>query len=150
MSKRDYYEVLGVSKSATERDIKKAYKKLAMKYHPDRTAGDKDLEEKFKEIQEAHEVLTDERKRAAYDQYGHAGVDPNRGGGGFGGGADAQIRIGRRHGRQQRGRAGPVDEPGDAQTDRVDQPLELHGDFHQPDPHENRRHVRFSRNHDRR
>ncbi|MGQ8363995.1 molecular chaperone DnaJ [Glaciecola sp. 1036] len=88
MSKRDYYEVLGVSKSASERDIKKAYKKLAMKYHPDRTSGDKALEEKFKEIQEAYEILTDERKRAAYDQYGHAGVDPNRGGGGYGGGAD--------------------------------------------------------------
>ncbi|GGF82520.1 molecular chaperone DnaJ [Alteromonas lipolytica] len=88
MSKRDYYEVLGVDKSAGEREIKKAYKKLAMKYHPDRTQGDKALEEKFKEIQEAYEVLTDGQKRAAYDQYGHAGVDPNRGGAGFGGGAD--------------------------------------------------------------
>ena len=88
MSKRDYYEVLGVDKSAGEREIKKAYKKLAMKYHPDRTQGNKELEEKFKEIQEAYEVLTDTQKRAAYDQYGHAGVDPNRGGAGFGGGAD--------------------------------------------------------------
>ena len=88
MSKRDYYEVLGVDKGASERDIKKAYKRLAMKYHPDRTQGDKDMEEKFKEIQEAHEILTDSQKRAAYDQYGHAGVDPNRGGAGFGGGAD--------------------------------------------------------------
>ncbi len=88
MSKRDYYEVLGVDKGAGEREIKKAYKKLAMKYHPDRTQGDKALEEKFKEIQEAYEVLTDTQKRAAYDQYGHAGVDPNRGGAGFGGGAD--------------------------------------------------------------
>ncbi len=88
MSKRDYYEVLGVEKGASERDIKKAYKRLAMKYHPDRTQGDKALEEKFKEVQEAHEVLTDSKKRAAYDQYGHAGVDPNRGAGGFGGGAD--------------------------------------------------------------
>lgn len=88
MSKRDYYEVLGVDKSTGEREIKKAYKKLAMKYHPDRTQGDKALEEKFKEIQEAYEVLTDSQKRAAYDQYGHAGVDPNRGGAGFGGGAD--------------------------------------------------------------
>ncbi len=86
MSKRDYYEVLGVAKSAGEREIKKAYKKLAMKYHPDRTQGDKALEDKFKEIQEAYEVLNDSQKRAAYDQYGHAGVDPNRGGAGFGGG----------------------------------------------------------------
>jgi molecular chaperone DnaJ len=86
MSKRDYYEVLGVDKSAGEREIKKAYKKLAMKYHPDRTQGDKAKEEKFKEIQEAYEILTDSQKRAAYDQYGHAGVDPNRGGAGFGGG----------------------------------------------------------------
>ena len=83
---KNYYQILGVNKDASQSEIKKAYRKLAMKYHPDRTAGDKALEEKFKEIQEAHEVLTDERKRAAYDQYGHAGVDPNRGGGGFGGG----------------------------------------------------------------
>ncbi|MCP3427675.1 molecular chaperone DnaJ [Opacimonas viscosa] len=87
MSKRDYYEVLGVSKSAGEREIKKAYKKLAMKYHPDRTQGDKDMEEKFKEIQEAHEILTDDQKRAAYDQYGHAAFDQSRGGG-HGGAAD--------------------------------------------------------------
>jgi molecular chaperone DnaJ len=87
MSKRDYYEVLGVGKDASERDIKKAYKRLAMKYHPDRTAGDKALEEKFKEVQEAHEILTDAQKKAAYDQFGHAGVDPNRAGG-HGGGAD--------------------------------------------------------------
>jgi molecular chaperone DnaJ len=82
MSKRDYYEILGVAKGADEREIKKAYKKLAMKYHPDRAQGDKSLEEKFREAQEAYEILSDERKRAAYDQYGHAGVDPNRGGGG--------------------------------------------------------------------
>ena len=70
MSKRDYYEVLGVSKSAGEREIKKAYKKLAMKYHPDRTQGDKDMEEKFKEINEANEVLSDTENRKKYDKYG--------------------------------------------------------------------------------
>lgn len=86
MSKRDYYEVLGVAKGADEKEIKKAYKRLAMKYHPDRTQGDKAMEEKFKEVQEAYEILSDDQKRAAYDKYGHAGVDPNRGGGG--GGAD--------------------------------------------------------------
>jgi molecular chaperone DnaJ len=81
MSKRDYYEVLGVAKDAGEREIKKAYKRFAMKYHPDRTQGDKGKEEQFKEIKEAYEILTNAQKRAAYDQYGHAGVDPNRGGG---------------------------------------------------------------------
>lgn len=86
MSKRDYYEVLGVAKGADDKEIKKAYKRLAMKYHPDRTQGDKAMEEKFKEVQEAYEILSDDQKKAAYDQYGHAGVDPNRGGAGFGGG----------------------------------------------------------------
>ncbi|MDF3126870.1 molecular chaperone DnaJ [Rheinheimera sp. 1928-s] len=86
MSKRDYYEVLGVEKGADDKEIKKAYKRLAMKFHPDRTQGDKAMEEKFKEVQEAYEILSDDQKRAAYDNYGHAGVDPNRGGGG--GGAD--------------------------------------------------------------
>ena len=85
MSKRDYYEVLGVEKGADDKEIKKAYKRLAMKYHPDRTQGDKAMEEKFKEVQEAYEILSDDQKRAAYDNYGHAGVDPNRGGGGGGG-----------------------------------------------------------------
>ncbi len=91
MSKRDYYEVLGVERSADDREIKKAYKRLAMKYHPDRNRDDPEAEEKFKEVKEAYEILTDEQKRAAYDRYGHAGVDPNMGagGGGFGaGGAD--------------------------------------------------------------
>lgn len=84
--KRDYYEVLGVSKTATEAEIKKAYRKLAMKYHPDYNPGDKSAEEKFKEINEANEVLSDAEKRQRYDQYGFAGVDPNYGAGqGFGG-----------------------------------------------------------------
>jgi molecular chaperone DnaJ len=85
MSKRDYYEVLGVSQSASEKEVKKAYKKLAMKYHPDRTAGDKSKEETFKEVKEAYEVLNDDQKRAAYDQYGHAAFEQG-GHGGFGGG----------------------------------------------------------------
>lgn len=90
MSKRDYYEVLGVSKDAGEREIKKAYKRLAMKYHPDRTQGDKDKEVQFKEIKEAYEILNDDQKRAAYDQYGHAAFEQGGmgGGGGYGGGAD--------------------------------------------------------------
>jgi molecular chaperone DnaJ len=92
MAKRDYYEVLGVAKNASDEDIKKAYRKLAMKYHPDRNQGDeaKKAEEKFKEAKEAYEMLSDPQKRAAYDQYGHAGVDPNMGGagGGFRGGPE--------------------------------------------------------------
>ena len=72
MAKKDYYDVLGVERGADEKAIKRAYKKLAMQYHPDRTKGDKAKEEKFKEIQEAYEILGDKEKRAAYDQYGHA------------------------------------------------------------------------------
>lgn len=88
MSKRDFYDVLGVSKDASDRDIKKAFRRMAMKYHPDRNPDDKEAEENFKEVNEAYEVLSDAQKKAAYDQYGHAGVDPNgMGGGGFGGGA---------------------------------------------------------------
>ena len=74
MAKRDYYKVLEVSRTATEAEIKKAYRRLAMKFHPDRNPDDKDAEERFKEAKEAYEVLTDAQKRAAYDQFGHAGV----------------------------------------------------------------------------
>ena len=86
-NKRDYYEVLGVDKSASADEIKRAYRKAAMKYHPDRNPGDKTAEEKFKECGEAYEVLSDEDKKARYDQYGFAGVDPNfgAGAGGYGG-----------------------------------------------------------------
>ena len=87
MAKKDYYDVLGVERGADEKAIKRAYKKLAMQYHPDRTKGDKAKEEKFKEIQEAYEILGDKEKRAAYDQYGHAAFEQGgMGGGGFGGG----------------------------------------------------------------
>ena len=88
MSKRDYYEVLGVSKNAPEAEIKKAYRRLAMKNHPDRNPGDKEAEARFKEAQDAWDVLSDSQKRAAYDQFGHAGVGGAAGGGagGFGGG----------------------------------------------------------------
>ncbi|WP_042145593.1 MULTISPECIES: molecular chaperone DnaJ [unclassified Pseudoalteromonas] len=117
MSKRDCYEVLGISKDASERDIKKAYKKLAMKYHPDRTAGDKALEAKFKEVKDAYEILSDSQKRQTYDQYGHAAFEQGGGGGGYGGGQGDFGDIfgdvfgdifgggggGRRQSRQQRG-----------------------------------------------
>lgn len=89
MSKRDYYEVLGVEKGADKKDIKKAYRKLAMKYHPDRNADNPDAEAKFKELSEAYDVLADEDKRAAYDRFGHAGVNGQGGFGGGGAGASA-------------------------------------------------------------
>ncbi len=123
-TKRDYYEILGVSKTATEVEIKKAYRKVAMKYHPDRNPGDKEAEQKFKEAAEAYEVLSDADKRARYDRFGHAGVDTNGGGwagGGmsvddifehfsdiFGGGSafESFFGGGRRSGGSQRGQRG--------------------------------------------
>jgi len=93
MSKRDFYEILSVDKGADAKEIKRAYRKLAMKYHPDRNPDDKEAEAKFKEATEAYEILSDEQKRAAYDQFGHAGVDGQAGGGagGFGGGNFSDI-----------------------------------------------------------
>ncbi len=111
MSKRDYYEILGVSRSADEKEIKKAYRRVAMKYHPDRNPDDPDADEKFKEATEAYDVLMNSQKRAAYDQYGHAGVDPSMGGGaGFGGGSFSDIFgdvFGDIFGGGGRGRGGP-------------------------------------------
>lgn len=113
MSKRDYYEVLGVSRDASEKEVKKAYKRLAMKYHPDRTKGDKGMEEQFKEVKEAYEVLNDSQKKGAYDQYGHAGL--NQQGGGHGGQGDfgdifgdvfGDMFGGGGRGRQQRAQRG--------------------------------------------
>ena len=93
MAKRDYYEVLGVNRDASDEDIKKAYRKLAMKFHPDRNPDNPKAEESFKEAKEAYEILSDDQKRGAYDQYGHAGVDQSAGGGpggaGFGNFSDA-------------------------------------------------------------
>ncbi len=91
MSKRDYYEILGVERGASEADIKKAYRRLAMKHHPDRNTGDTGSEERFKEAKEAFEVLSDTSKRAAYDQFGHAGVDASAGVGGAGAGGFGDI-----------------------------------------------------------
>jgi len=90
MSKRDYYEVLGVSRDVNEADLKKAYRRMAMKFHPDKNQDNPEAEDKFKEAKEAYDILSDAQKRAAYDQYGHAGVDPSAaaGAGGFGGGAN--------------------------------------------------------------
>jgi len=115
MAKRDYYTVLGVNRDATDDDIKKTFRKLAMKFHPDRNPDDKGSEAKFKEAKEAYEVLSDPRKRAAYDQFGHAGVDPSMGAGpgrgpeGFGGFADAFGDIfGEIFGQQRGGRGNGV------------------------------------------
>src|ERR1043165_8629078 len=86
MAKQDYYATLGVAREAGGEDLKKAYRKLAMQFHPDRNPGDKQAEAKFKEISEAYDILKDDQKRAAYDRYGHAAFE--QGGGGFGGGFD--------------------------------------------------------------
>src|ERR1044072_4315638 len=88
MAKRDYYEILGVSKTATPVELKKAYRKIALQYHPDKNPGNKDAEEHFKEAAEAYDVLSNPDKRAQYDRFGHAGVGgaSGMGGGGFGGG----------------------------------------------------------------
>lgn len=92
MAKKDFYEVLGVERSADDKEIKKAYRRLAMKFHPDRNPDNAEAEEKFKEATEAYEILSDAQKKTAYDQYGHAGVDPNAGGGaGFGSGSFSDI-----------------------------------------------------------
>ena len=94
MAKRDYYEILGVNRDASDEDIKKAYRKLAMKHHPDRNPDNPKSEEQFKEAKEAYEILSDAPKRTAYDQYGHAGVDQQAGGHGAAGGfADAFSDI---------------------------------------------------------
>ncbi|MCB1668855.1 MAG: molecular chaperone DnaJ [Porticoccaceae bacterium] len=115
MSKRDYYDILGIAKGASEQELKKAYRRIAMKYHPDRNSDDPKSDEKFKEATEAYEVLSDKEKRAAYDQYGHAGVDPQSGfgGGGAGGFGDFGDVFGDVFGdifggRGGRGRGGPV------------------------------------------
>src|SRR6185503_12182292 len=111
MAKRDYYEVLGVKRDAPEADVKKAYRRLAMKYHPDRNPDSPDAEGNFKEVKEAYEVLSDTDKRAAYDRFGHAGLQGSQGMGG-GGGSDAFsdifgdvfgdiFGVGRRGGRNQ-------------------------------------------------
>ena len=91
MAKRDFYEILGVSRTATEAEIKKAYRRMAMKYHPDRNSDDADSEDKFKEAKEAYEILSDAQKRAAYDQFGHAGVDQSAGGGHRGAGGFSDV-----------------------------------------------------------
>ncbi len=111
MAKRDYYEVLGLGRDASEAELKKAYRRLAMKYHPDRNSDDPAAEEKFKEASEAYEILTDPQKKEAYDRFGHAGVDPNQGGGFSGQGGFGDIFgdvFGDIFGGSRSGRSGPA------------------------------------------
>ena len=111
MAKRDYYEVLGLDREASEAELKKAYRRLAMKYHPDRNSDDPAAEEKFKEASEAYEILTDPQKKEAYDRFGHAGVDPNQGGGFSGQGGFGDIFgdvFGDIFGGSRSGRSGPA------------------------------------------
>src|SRR5216684_3833716 len=101
MAKQDYYKLLDVARSATEADIKKAYRRLAMKWHPDRNPDDPDSEHKFKEAKEAYEILCDPQKRAVYDQFGHAGLEGGRGGGFSAGEVFGDIFSGGQRGRSQ-------------------------------------------------
>ena len=91
MAKEDYYQLLGVARNASDDEIKKSFRRLAMKYHPDRNQDNPEAEEQFKKIKEANDILSDPKKRAAYDQFGHAGVDPSMGGGGHGGAQFSDI-----------------------------------------------------------
>ena len=122
MSKRDYYDILGVAKGASESEIKKSYRKLAMKHHPDRNPGDKKAEAAFKEATEAYEILSDKTKRARYDQFGHAGMnagadyhsysDVNDIFSNFGDIFESIFRGGDGHGQQRRSRGGPMPQQG--------------------------------------
>src|SRR6266566_4375213 len=109
MTKQDFYDILGVSKSADADELKRAYRKLAMQFHPDRNAGDNSAEQKFKDISEAYDVLKDDQKRAAYDRFGHAAFENgSRGPGGFAGGfADIFEEMFGAMGAARRGQAGP-------------------------------------------
>ena len=105
-NKRDYYEILGVQKGASEDEIKKAYRSMAKKYHPDMNPGDKECEVKFKEVNEAYAVLSDSEKRSKYDRFGHDAFDPTAGGGGYGGGGKESSADGCCPVRDRSGRPG--------------------------------------------